>query len=331
MPLVTIIIPAFNVNEYITRCLDSILEQTYSYFEILVIDDGSSDNTLALVQTYGLKISCIKVISKKNGGCASARMAGLRESRGQYVCFVDADDWIGPTFLAELLSACIATNIPIASCFYESCFEADKSQSSAYPHSFLKGPFRKLGFETIPAIETLLWKPTIWASLFEREFLLRNCIEFPEHIRMFDDLAFHAEIAFSGANVAIVPKHLYNYRLQRPGQDVSNRAEKLFVHFDIFDYLETKLSQEAKRSVDYFLLKYQSHRWTLGIIEKQFKDAYRSRAAVDLFRHLGAREAIGVISELSKIKRRYGRDALLLLTNYQLKNRGKGGNLAKWM
>jgi glycosyltransferase involved in cell wall biosynthesis len=299
--------------------------------EILLVDDGSTDDTESAFLQFEVECNKLKLHTKVNGGCASARMFGFRASVGEYVAFVDADDWVEAEFLKELRSACETLNTPVALCFYRTFYEEQGTYCESFPLSFLKGDSVSKTRLVIPAREMLLWKPTIWAAIYKRDFLVEKRIEFPEHIKLFDDLAFHAQVVFSGANVAVVPKHLYNYRLQRPGQDVSNRGEKLFVHFNIFDYLDMKLSSEARNSMDYFLLKYQTHRWTQGIIEERLKKAYQARAAADLFRGRSVKYAMRGISELSKIRRRYGRDALALFGRYQLKERWNGADPAQKM
>jgi glycosyltransferase involved in cell wall biosynthesis len=115
-PLISIIIPAYNAEQSINRCLESVLNQTYPYFEALVIDDGSRDGTAQLCDEFGKKDNRFKVIHKQNGGVSSARNIGLQTLTGDYVCFLDSDDWIEPDYfehfvkLAEQQNALILFN-----------------------------------------------------------------------------------------------------------------------------------------------------------------------------------------------------------------------------
>ncbi|WP_367990323.1 glycosyltransferase [Vibrio sp. NTOU-M3] len=103
-PLISIILPVYNVEEYLDECLESILKQTYDNYELLAIDDGSTDNSLKLLESYDDKFSGrLRVISKENGGLSSARNTGLENALGEYVYFLDSDDWI----LADTLEICI--------------------------------------------------------------------------------------------------------------------------------------------------------------------------------------------------------------------------------
>lgn len=92
--LVSIIIPVYNAKIYLKKCLNSLINQTYRNIEILLIDDGSSDESLSVCQRYAEIDSRVKVVHKKNGGVSSARNLGLKHVSGKYVCFVDADDWM---------------------------------------------------------------------------------------------------------------------------------------------------------------------------------------------------------------------------------------------
>lgn len=95
-PKISIIVPIYNVENYLGRCLDSILAQEYEDFEIIAINDGSTDNSLTILQEYAEKDNRISIIDKINNGVSSARNVGLSQARGEYIGFVDPDDWIEP-------------------------------------------------------------------------------------------------------------------------------------------------------------------------------------------------------------------------------------------
>lgn len=101
--LVSVIIPAYNIEDYIGRCLDSVLSQTYKNLEIIVIDDGSSDRTGEILDDYEKKNHRMKVIHKENGGVSSARNIGIDRANGDYIGFVDGDDWVNPKLFETLV------------------------------------------------------------------------------------------------------------------------------------------------------------------------------------------------------------------------------------
>lgn len=91
---ISVIVPVYNVEKYLSRCIDSIISQTFSDFELILVDDGSTDSSGKICDEYGKKDGRVKVIHKKNGGQSSARNAGIENSTGEYISFVDSDDWI---------------------------------------------------------------------------------------------------------------------------------------------------------------------------------------------------------------------------------------------
>ena len=101
--LVSVIVPIYNVEKYLEKCIESIVNQTYKNLEIILVDDGSQDNCPAMCDEWTQKDSRIKVIHKKNGGLSSARNAGLEVSNGEYISFVDSDDWLDENTFEELL------------------------------------------------------------------------------------------------------------------------------------------------------------------------------------------------------------------------------------
>lgn len=112
--LISIIVPIYNIKEYLERCVDSILAQTYENIEVLLIDDGSTDGTSLLVDELGKKDNRIRVFHKENGGSSSARNLGIREAKGSYLGFIDSDDYIEPYMLEKLYEAIQRTGMPIA-------------------------------------------------------------------------------------------------------------------------------------------------------------------------------------------------------------------------
>ena len=115
-PLISIIVPIYKVEEYIKNCIDSIISQTYKNLEIILVDDGSPDNCGNICEEYSLKDKRIKVIHKKNGGLSSARNAGLDIASGEYIGFIDSDDWIEGDMYESLYNALVEYNADISVC-----------------------------------------------------------------------------------------------------------------------------------------------------------------------------------------------------------------------
>ena len=114
--LISIIVPVYKVEKYLNRCIDSILNQTYTNFECILVDDGSPDNCPTICDEYAKIDSRIKVIHKSNGGLSSARNAGLDICQGEYICFIDSDDWVSPLYLEKLYINLKKSHAQIAIC-----------------------------------------------------------------------------------------------------------------------------------------------------------------------------------------------------------------------
>ena len=112
--MVSVIVPVYNVEKYLPRCIDSIVLQSYTDIEILLIDDGSTDNSGKICDEYAVRDSRIRVFHKNNGGVSSARNLGLQKALGDYVCFVDSDDYIHPRYIEILINAIRENNADIA-------------------------------------------------------------------------------------------------------------------------------------------------------------------------------------------------------------------------
>ena len=126
-PLISVIVPVYNVAAYLPGCLDSILAQSHTNIEIIVIDDGSTDESGQICDDYALKDSRIRVIHKANGGLSDARNAGMYIMTGDYVSFVDSDDRVAPDFLATLLSAMKTHNAEIGECQIKKVYDKAKT------------------------------------------------------------------------------------------------------------------------------------------------------------------------------------------------------------
>ena len=119
MDTISVIVPAYNIGPYLSRSLDSLLAQTYQNLEIIVVDDGSSDNTVAVMREYAEKSDRIRTIFKENGGVTSARLRGVRESTGDWIAFMDGDDYVEPQMYARLLENAQSCGADISHCGHQ--------------------------------------------------------------------------------------------------------------------------------------------------------------------------------------------------------------------
>lgn len=220
---VSIIIPIYNVEEYIEQCIDSVLAQSHKDIEVILVDDGSPDNCGTICDNYSMKDSRIKVIHKKNGGLSSARNAGLDIATGRYIMFIDSDDFIEQDMVEALLTLKAASNADIA------CCGAYRYSKGAKPYIIDRTASKKsieiLGQST--ALKKLILRTidcASWNKLFPIELI--GGTRFIEG-RYNEDLPFLFDLYQRCNNIAYTNKAYYYYRV-REGSVTSKINEKSF-------------------------------------------------------------------------------------------------------
>lgn len=207
MDLVSIIIPVYNVSAYLRRCLDSVVSQTYSNTEILVIDDGSTDESPEICDEYSEKYENLHVIHKSNGGVSSARNMGMKISRGDYIMFVDSDDAIEPNVVEVLHNCAIANNTLLSCCLIDvidtngkRCI-LEKGKTGLYTKNEIEQ-----GFFCNQFIKNQLYGP--FNKLIHRKLL--EHISFKPY-KMGEDILFVFEVIQNCKTVYISPLVGYHY------------------------------------------------------------------------------------------------------------------------
>ena len=205
MPKISIIIPVYNAERYIRRCLDSVLRQTFQDFQVILVNDGSKDNSLSLCEEYRDKDSRFVVLDKENGGAASARNCGLEwlsgNGAGEWLCFLDIDDFIHARYLELLLSAATEKHTRISMCGYSSTTADVIEEIPSLPDPVC------IDTETLWCEHQI--NCTIpWAKLFERE-IFQN-LRFPEGIIHEDEFTLYKAL-FQCEEIAFLDAPLYGY------------------------------------------------------------------------------------------------------------------------
>lgn len=234
LPLISIIVPVYQVEEYLPQCIESILDQTYTNLEIILVDDGSKDKSGQLCDEYAKREQRIRVIHKQNGGVSSARNAGLTIASGEYIGFVDSDDWIEPEMYEALYNAMeYNTNIAVCNYYYD---DVGKERM------VMCGKEGKLN--TCSALEMLVSDETpnyAWNKLYHKEIFKR--IVFPQG-KKFEDVAVMYLLFEKAETVCFVNKSLYHYRYRKSGiigqKSVSDMLDHCEFRIDRYRYFEKK-------------------------------------------------------------------------------------------
>ncbi len=221
---ISVIVPVYNVEAYLDRCVYSILNQTYQNLEIILIDDGSTDTSPAKCDAYAAKDGRIKVLHKPNGGLSDARNAGLALAEGTYIGYVDSDDWIEPDMYASLYRACVDNHAQLAVCRY---FEEYKDRTKAGGNGTVVPLTREELLKIyISGHEEYVIYNSVWSKLFQRELV--EGMQFPKG-RNSEDIMYTTR-AFCRLNRAVyLDRCLYHYVLDRDGSIMNaSRAERMF-------------------------------------------------------------------------------------------------------
>ena len=243
-PVVSVIVPVYNVEEYLPRCLESLLGQTLSNMEILCVDDASLDHSAAVVREYTQRDNRVRLLQQEHKGVSAARNLGMDHAQGEFVAFVDADDWVESTMLETLVSR--GEDWDVAVC-------------SAQVHYEDGG--RREPLERALTVENGQWNgedsswnclkrngswPFVWNKLYRRALLMENNIRFSPELALGEDGAFLVLLWQYVKKVAYVEEKLYHYRYQRKASATvelyQNQVRRYRQHVDVVQVLLKEFS-----------------------------------------------------------------------------------------
>mgnify|MGYP004701132369 CR=1 FL=1 len=206
-PLVSLIIPVYNVEGYLRKALESVEKQTFKNFETIIVNDGSTDASLNIINEFVEKNPNFHVISQKNSGLSAARNTGLNASRGEYIAFMDSDDYINPDFISVLYEACVKNNADIACCNFN-LYYPSRNLRVYMPFTCMPGIYSKS-----KALKKLILDLGLhyfsWNKLCKRSLFFENNIKFYD--MYFEDIATSPRLFYHANKVVVSGKALYNY------------------------------------------------------------------------------------------------------------------------
>lgn len=221
--LISVIVPVFNVEKYLYRCLDSVCGQTYTNLEIIVVDDGSTDQSPDICKKYAKADSRVQVIHKKNGGLSDARNAGLAVATGSYIGFVDSDDWIEPNMYEVLYTLCREHNLDlIAARFCEEMSGKETRETFSNEFHVLQG-LDMLRCNLADSPQCIITN-SVWDRLYKREVL--RGLMFPVG-KCYEDICFSAKVFLNSKKCGYLDAGLYHYVIREDsimGRGVKNQS-----------------------------------------------------------------------------------------------------------
>ncbi len=227
MPVsVSIVVPCYNVAPYVEACLDSLVNQSLRSIEIICVNDGSTDVTPALLDAWAEKDERIRVVHRENGGQASARNVGMDMAAGEYVGFVDPDDYVEHFMFARLVEEARRHGADVTACGYTSFSDGDGSVLEELSYSPAPGVDKEVQSRVMPADSVWERMEVLTCNkLYRRDFLNRNGLRFETSFRSMEDDVLWLMVLARASCLVVVPDRLYWYRRQRRGS-VSQMLEE---------------------------------------------------------------------------------------------------------
>lgn len=221
LPLVSIIVPVYNTASYLRRSLDSILSQTYTHWEAIIVDDGSTDGSGAICDEYAGRDARFRVIHRSNSGVAATRNAGLDAAAGEYLGFVDSDDWIEPDMFRSMVTAILKRRADIATCNVRIVYPNKTTVKKSTDELRVVDRDEAIGM----IYEDKQLRSFLWDKLFRRSLFT---VRFPEG-RIYEDMIVMLKLFAGAERIVMLPGVYYNYRMRTSSivhaMDLDNRQQ----------------------------------------------------------------------------------------------------------
>lgn len=263
MPLISVIMPTYKVEEYLPQCIESVMEQNLRDIEIIPVDDGSPDSCGAIIDKYARQDKRIHPIHQKNGGYGKAVNSGLANASGQYIAIVETDDYIEPDMLSTLYNAAEKHHANIVKAGFRKIYSNGETCVVAPPFSFYEP---EIEVEPRYSTDLMVSESSIWSTLYKREFLKKHNIHMLESAgASYQDVIFKFMVYSMADTIICVKKPVYNYRVLTANSS-SKSAKNWEVQFKNYEVIKQWLIKHNKFST--------------------FKDAFYLHAYFDFIFHM---------------------------------------------
>lgn len=284
-PLVSIIVPIYNAEQYLEKCIESLIDQSYQNIEIVLVDDDSSDLCPQICDKYAETDSRIKVIHKNNGGAAAARKTGASISTGEFVAFVDADDWIEPDMITSMIRKQMDYRADVVICnffrdrgfqvsyekmfFREGAYNKQLLEVKIYPKMLYAGDFGNFGV-----------MPSLCGKIFKASLLETAIINAPDHVSLGDDATVLYPLMLLAEQCYIMNVPLYHYRVNEKSMTLSYNKNQTLDTINVINYLRKRFAEYEKYQLETQLNAYHlfiTMRNVVNIGLAGFRRGYRKR------------------------------------------------------
>lgn len=248
MVAISIIIPVFNVEKYIAECIESIAKQTFKDFEVILIDDSSTDKSLEVIQNYMNTLNLkMKIVEQPRRGVSAARNLGIKSAEGEYLLFVDADDHIDPSTLEIMYSQAINQKADVVVCNARLVYDNGMSKNCNFRHQDMFLADREVIIKYF--LTSRDW--FVWNKLVKRSIINMNRLKFDESLVFSEDNKFVYELYNNITKVAYIDKVLYNYRQQQNSVSKQVPVKAIEDQLRVISYITHSVSKDIMYSSEF--------------------------------------------------------------------------------
>lgn len=295
--MISIVIPIYNAEKYLHRCLDSILCQTYNDFEIILIDDGSNDESYKICTTYSQKDNRIKLYHKENGGVSSARNLGLEHINGEWITFIDADDWIAETYLENLIRYTKDDKYDLIFSYATVVHNDYIVKEKYYCKELCSDNIYKMFTEN-----DAIWHTSPWSKLYKYSIIKEHKIQFQNGIHLGEDAIFlfqyiihcnwiyitnHTDYQYNFDSENSLTKRIFNLESEYRGyeiiQDTTNQLKATFPNMD-----------KAEKEFDWLIGKY-----IYRVLNSLYNENITRKKRIEIIKHLDVEKISNTITNYS--------------------------------
>ena len=272
--LISVIIPLYNNERFIGKCVESLLNQTYGNCEIIIVDDGSTDNSLALVEEFAQNDARIKIFSgKKYGGVSAVRNVGLKNAQGEYICFVDSDDYVSKYYLESLITSIKDTGADVSCVGVARVGESQRKKLNKF---FNPKSYKCFAYDKVEAMELLFTgrkiRMNIWNKIFDKKFFTgENKVFYNENVYHGEDVEFLYDVFSKAQRVALVPSKYYAYTRRKGSLVHSKMNQKKLTYLNAVKYATDKCKEELPEAYTHVA------GWKAGVNVETFYYMWRDR------------------------------------------------------
>ena len=281
MVKISVIVPVYNVEKYLKKCLNSLINQTLNDIEIICVDDGSTDSSIEILKEFELKDDRIIVISQKNEGAATSRNKGINLAKGEYISFVDSDDWLELDAFEKLYANAKSNDSDIV-LFNSVEIHSDKTKNRIYFKSEDTIDYNNFVFDFNYNKRLILnGMFVIWSKIYKTSFLKENNLCFYNH-PIFNDVQFHIESMIFAEKISYLPEILYYYNKLNVNsiQSQKNNSNKRLVIFEIFNQVKSFLLNNNLWNdfeIEFYEFKIRQSNENLNKTHNKFKEEFYNK------------------------------------------------------